>query len=104
MIEATGALRNLVIEGGSEVCGEIFNKGCLKALTTLLERMLARLTAQSEAAGGMNGVEVYKKSGVKAAAELARSRAKLWVLAENVITVLSCLAYVVSGYQLQRSG
>ncbi|EGG05262.1 uncharacterized protein MELLADRAFT_107758 [Melampsora larici-populina 98AG31] len=36
MIETTSALRNLVIEGGDDVCGEMFNKGILIPLQALL--------------------------------------------------------------------
>lgn len=90
MVEATGALSNLAIEGGHEVCGEMFNKGCLKSLAALLEAMLGQLAEDPAVTVAEAG-----KVGVKKAAELARARAKLWVLAENVVTVLSCLVCVL---------
>lgn len=40
LIETTGALRNLVIEGGDDVCGELFNKGILNPVKSLVKGLV----------------------------------------------------------------
>jgi len=36
VVEASGALRNLAIDGGHELCGEMYNKGIMPFLVTLM--------------------------------------------------------------------
>ncbi|WAQ84680.1 hypothetical protein PtA15_5A253 [Puccinia triticina] len=43
LVEVTGVLRNLVIEGGRDVCGEMANKGILQPLNILVSKLLASI-------------------------------------------------------------
>jgi hypothetical protein len=39
VVEASGALRNLAIDGGFELCGEMFNKGVMSHLAVLMGKV-----------------------------------------------------------------
>ncbi|KAG0152349.1 hypothetical protein CROQUDRAFT_85422 [Cronartium quercuum f. sp. fusiforme G11] len=82
LIEATGALRNLAIEGGPEVCAEMANKGILRPLADLVAKLVSSFTAGTEVSA----------SGVQALAAHAHTFARLLVLVENVITIVWSLA------------
>ncbi|KAI7940104.1 hypothetical protein MJO28_013756 [Puccinia striiformis f. sp. tritici] len=43
LVEVTGVLRNLVIEGGRDVCGEMANKGILQPLGILVSKLVASI-------------------------------------------------------------
>jgi hypothetical protein len=44
VVEASGALRNLAIDGGHELCGEMFNKGVMAHIIVLTGKVSAILT------------------------------------------------------------
>lgn len=72
VVEASGALRNLAIDGGHELCGEMFNKGVVPHVITLAGKISAALDAWDTLDG--------------------EGRQALVLLAENVITLIWCLA------------
>jgi len=82
LVEATGVARNLVIEGGRDVCGEMANKGILQPLNTLISKLVTSMDS-FQAAGGTDAQNTPAQS-------LNWSR---WVLiSENVIIILWSLA------------
>jgi len=84
LVEATGVARNLVIEGGRDVCGEMANKGILQPLNTLISKLVTSMDS-FQAAGGTDAQNTPAQS-------LNWSR---WVLiSENVIIILWSLASV----------
>lgn len=53
VVEASGALRNLAVDGGHELCGEMYNKGIMSHLVTLMGKvrnlcLFIQLTADFE--------------------------------------------------------
>lgn len=74
--EAAGALRNLCIDGGYDICGEMYNKNILSPLKTFIPKISAILSQYLEDA--------------KSAPENARKL--VYELAENVITIIWCLS------------
>lgn len=48
VVESSGALRNLAIDGGHELCGEMYNKGIMSHLIVLMSKVC---TSASMAAG-----------------------------------------------------
>ncbi|KAI9508368.1 ARM repeat-containing protein [Russula earlei] len=76
VVEAAGALRNLCIDGGYEICAEMYNKNILAPLATFIPK-ISSILAQ------------YVDSPI-AAPENARK--VVYEFAENVITILWCLS------------
>ncbi|CAE6451747.1 unnamed protein product [Rhizoctonia solani] len=74
--EATGALRNLCIDGGFEICAEMFNKGIMGPLTEFIPKLSTTL---------QNVLE-----NPKAAPEKVHEL--VYEFAENIITILWCLS------------
>ncbi|KEP54669.1 putative ARM like repeat protein [Rhizoctonia solani 123E] len=74
--EATGALRNLCIDGGFEICAEMFNKGIMGPLTEFIPKLSTAL---------QNVLE-----NPKAAPEKVHEL--VYEFAENIITILWCLS------------
>ncbi|CAE7053584.1 unnamed protein product, partial [Rhizoctonia solani] len=74
--EATGALRNLCIDGGFEICAEMFNKGIIGPLTEFIPKLSTTL----------QNVLENPKSAPEKAQEL------VYEFAENIITILWCLS------------
>lgn len=72
VVEASGALRNLAIDGGHELCGEMFNKGIVPHVITLAGKISSALDSWDSLDG--------------------EGRQALVLLAENVITLIWCLA------------
>ncbi|EGO02511.1 hypothetical protein SERLA73DRAFT_175968 [Serpula lacrymans var. lacrymans S7.3] len=75
-IEAAGALRNLCIDGGHEICAEMFNKNILAPLKTFVPKMstiLSQFLGSPKTAPEMFQKVVYE-------------------FAENVITIFWCLS------------
>ncbi|CUA76366.1 HEAT repeat-containing protein 3 [Mus musculus] [Rhizoctonia solani] len=74
--EATGALRNLCIDGGFEICAEMFNKGIMGPLTEFIPKLSTTL----------QNVLENPKSAPEKVQEL------VYEFAENIITILWCLS------------
>ncbi|KDN49105.1 hypothetical protein RSAG8_02458, partial [Rhizoctonia solani AG-8 WAC10335] len=74
--EATGALRNLCIDGGFEICAEMFNKGIMGPLTEFIPKLSTTLQTVLE----------NPKSAPEKVQEL------VYEFAENIITILWCLS------------
>ncbi|CAE6442616.1 hypothetical protein ACGC1H_007560 [Rhizoctonia solani] len=74
--EATGALRNLCIDGGFEICAEMFNKGIMDPLTEFIPKLSTTL----------QNVLENPKSAPEKVHEL------VYEFAENIITILWCLS------------
>lgn len=84
LVEVTGVARNLVIEGGRDVCGEMANKGILQPLNPLVSKLVTSMDS-FQAARGTDAQNTPAQS-------LNWSR---WVLiSENVIIILWSLASV----------
>ncbi|MBW0461498.1 hypothetical protein O181_001213 [Austropuccinia psidii MF-1] len=84
LVEATGVLRNLVIEGGKDVCGEMANKGLLQPLNNLTFILLASFTSIQESLRN----QTIDSNGIKNGTQQALDWAQLVVLSENLITIL----------------
>lgn len=82
LIEASGALRNLAIEGGTEVCGEMANKGILNPLRSLITKLLEFFSRSLQ----------QIRQGLQALATEAQNWARLLIVAENVVTLFWSLA------------
>lgn len=52
IVEASGALRNLAIDGGYEICGEMYNKNIMTPLTALVPKVRTRADVSYLLAGG----------------------------------------------------
>ncbi|KAH7104899.1 ARM repeat-containing protein [Auriculariales sp. MPI-PUGE-AT-0066] len=76
VVEAAGALRNLCIDGGHEICAEMYNKNIMSPLTPFIPKITTVLNALV--------------SGDKSAPDNAQRL--VCEFAENVITLLWCLA------------
>ncbi|TDL26339.1 ARM repeat-containing protein [Rickenella mellea] len=76
VVEATGALRNLCIDGGYEICAEMYNKNILTPLKTFLPKISTALQAYLTS----------PKSAPESVHEL------VFGFAENVITIIWCLS------------
>ncbi|KAG9099865.1 hypothetical protein FRC06_004750 [Ceratobasidium sp. 370] len=74
--EATGALRNLCIDGGFDICAEMFNKNIMTPLKDFIPKI----------SGGLQGVLETPKSAPEKVQSL------VYGFAENVITILWCLS------------
>ncbi|KAJ1302756.1 hypothetical protein OPQ81_003065 [Rhizoctonia solani] len=74
--EATGALRNLCIDGGFEICAEMFNKGIMGPLAEFIPKLSTTL----------QNVLDNPKSAPEKVHEL------VYEFAENIITILWCLS------------
>lgn len=74
--EAVGALRNLAVSGGAEICAEMVNKGIISAISSHLDRITQRI----------QGTVEY--------AEDSHTHGVLWDWAENLSILIWCLAYV----------
>ncbi|EIW86944.1 ARM repeat-containing protein [Coniophora puteana RWD-64-598 SS2] len=75
-IEAAGALRNLCIDGGYDICAEMYNKNILSPLQAFIPKISAALSQFIESP--------------KTAPENARK--VVYEFANNVITILWCLS------------
>jgi hypothetical protein len=80
VVEASGTLRNLAIDGGHEICGEMFNKGIMPHLTALMGKISG--TLDNVLAGPAKELPE---------AEIER-RGHLLALTENVIVLIWSLA------------
>ncbi|KAL7420131.1 hypothetical protein Q5752_005097 [Cryptotrichosporon argae] len=78
VVEASGALRNLAIDGGHELCGEMFNKGIMPHLTVLMGKISGTITNLSQPMGDDEAS--------------FQARKHLLALAENVVSLLWSLA------------
>ncbi|KAJ6611503.1 armadillo-type protein [Mycena sp. CBHHK59/15] len=76
VIEAMGALRNLCIDGGYDICAEMYNKSILVPLRTFVPKVSTTLSQYLD--------------GPKDAPENAQKL--VYEFADNVITVLWCLS------------
>ncbi|KAJ7475243.1 armadillo-type protein [Mycena galericulata] len=76
VIEAVGALRNLCIDGGYDICAEMYNKSILVPLRTFVPKLSTTLSQYLD--------------GPKSAPENAQKL--VYEFADNVITVLWCLS------------
>ncbi|KAJ7119418.1 ARM repeat-containing protein [Mycena epipterygia] len=76
VIEAMGALRNLCIDGGYDICAEMYNKSILVPLRTFVPKISTTLSQYLD--------------GPKNAPENAQKL--VYEFADNVITVLWCLS------------
>ncbi|KAG8736332.1 hypothetical protein FRC10_009455 [Ceratobasidium sp. 414] len=74
--EAAGTLRNLCIDGGFDICAEMFNKNIMTPLTEFIPKISGRLQVVLE--------------DPKSAPEKVQSL--VYGFAENVITILWCLS------------
>ncbi|WWC60440.1 uncharacterized protein I303_103012 [Kwoniella dejecticola CBS 10117] len=81
LVEASGALRNLAIDGGHEMCGEMANKGIMSHLTVLIGKITNTIDSLAVA-----------PKGVKPTDAEFQARKHLLSLAENVISLLWSLA------------
>ncbi|CED85341.1 Armadillo-type fold [Phaffia rhodozyma] len=82
VVEAAGALRNLCIDGGYDLCAEVYNKGVLSPLTNLIQQITQTLNA------------IFSSEPLDAKKDLEKitKRKLVFDLAENVITILWCLS------------
>ncbi|KAI0082315.1 ARM repeat-containing protein [Panus rudis PR-1116 ss-1] len=76
IVEAAGSLRNLCIDGGYDICGEMFNKNILSPLKTFVPKISSTLSQYLE--------------NPKSAPENAQKI--VYEFADNVITILWCLS------------
>ncbi|KAH8111844.1 armadillo-type protein [Phellopilus nigrolimitatus] len=76
VVQAAGALRNLCIDGGFDICAEMYNKNILAPLRTFIPKISTAL----------HQLITSPKSAPENASELA------YELAENVITLIWCLS------------
>ncbi|VDB84234.1 unnamed protein product [Peniophora sp. CBMAI 1063] len=76
VVEAAGALRNLCIDGGYDICAEMYNKNILAPLSTFIPKI-------------SNMLSQYLESP-KAAPENAQML--VYAFADNVVTILWCLS------------
>ncbi|KAF8506519.1 ARM repeat-containing protein [Russula emetica] len=76
VVEAAGALRNLCIDGGYEICAEMYNKNILAPLSTFVPKISSILAQYIDSP--------------KTAPENAQK--VVYEFAENVITILWCLS------------
>lgn len=76
VIEAVGALRNLCIDGGYDICGEMYNKNIMAPLKTFPAKISSILSQYLESP--------------KSASESVQKALYEW--ADNVITILWCLS------------
>ncbi|KAL4253634.1 Armadillo-like helical [Abortiporus biennis] len=76
VVEAAGALRNLCIDGGYDICGEMYNKGILSPLKSFIPKISTTLSQYLE--------------NPKTAPENAQKL--VYEFADNVITILWCLS------------
>ncbi|WVW80287.1 hypothetical protein I302_102265 [Kwoniella bestiolae CBS 10118] len=81
LVEASGALRNLAIDGGHELCGEMANKGIMSHLTVLIGKIANTIDSLSSSSQGQ-----------KLTDEQFQNRKHLLSLAENVISLIWSLA------------
>ncbi|WVQ93667.1 hypothetical protein IAU59_000743 [Kwoniella sp. CBS 9459] len=81
VVEASGALRNLAIDGGYELCGEMANKGLMSHLTVLIGKIQNTLDV------------ILNPSGPKDLNDQDyQTRKHLLALTENVISLLWSMA------------
>ncbi|KAF8274277.1 ARM repeat-containing protein [Lactarius quietus] len=76
VVEAAGALRNLCIDGGYEICAEMYNKNILAPLATFIPKISSVLSQYVDSP--------------KTAPENAQK--VVYEFSENVITILWCLS------------
>ncbi|KAI0066499.1 ARM repeat-containing protein [Artomyces pyxidatus] len=76
VVEAVGALRNLCIDGGYDICAEMYNKQIIAPLQTFIPKISSTLSQYIEAP--------------KTAPENAQK--VVYEFADNVITILWCLS------------
>ncbi|TFY56002.1 hypothetical protein EVJ58_g7898 [Rhodofomes roseus] len=76
IVEATGSLRNLCIDGGFDICAEMYNKNILTPLKTFIPKISKTLSEYLE--------------NPKTAPENAQQL--VYEFADNVITILWCLS------------
>ncbi|KAH8094732.1 ARM repeat-containing protein [Cristinia sonorae] len=76
VVEAAGALRNLCIDGGYDICGEMYNKGILSPLKSFVPKLSTTLSQFLE--NPKNAAENVQKL--------------VYELADNVITIFWCLS------------
>ncbi|KAJ7743939.1 armadillo-type protein [Mycena maculata] len=76
VIEAVGALRNLCIDGGYDICAEMYNKSVLVPLRTFVPKISATLSQY------LDGPKNAPENAQKLVCEFA----------DNVITILWCLS------------
>ncbi|WVQ77382.1 hypothetical protein IAR50_007067 [Cryptococcus sp. DSM 104548] len=79
VVEASGALRNLAIDGGRELCGEMANKGIISHLAVLIGKVSTT-------------IDQIMTSTIPDTDESYQARKHLLALSENVISLLWCLA------------
>lgn len=84
LVEVTGVMRNLVIEGGRDICGEMANKGILQPLNGLTSKLVASIS------NFQDSVRIDTNVGNHAAPLLNWNRFIL--ISENVIIILWSLA------------
>ncbi|KAK9900905.1 hypothetical protein P389DRAFT_193157 [Cystobasidium minutum MCA 4210] len=77
--EACGALRNLAIEGGAEVCAEMYNKNIVPKLANQLNTVFTSLF------NFLKGIKPANENEV-------RVRKVLWIWIEHLTTLFWCLA------------
>ncbi|KAA1082726.1 hypothetical protein PGT21_012202 [Puccinia graminis f. sp. tritici] len=82
LVEVTGVLRNLVIEGGRDVCGEMANKGILQPLNILVSKLLASILNFQDTNG----------SGLQNTPAQSLIWSRLVLISENVVIILWSLA------------
>jgi hypothetical protein len=95
VVEASGALRNLAIDGGHELCGEMFNKGIMPHLTTLMGKVSSLATCgETTANAQINGTidSVLTADPKTLSDEQVQARKHLLNLTENVISLIWSLA------------
>ncbi|KZT73305.1 ARM repeat-containing protein [Daedalea quercina L-15889] len=76
VVEATGSLRNLCIDGGFDICAEMYNKNILTPLKSFIPKISTTLSQYLE--------------NPKTAPENAQKH--VYEFADNVITILWCLS------------
>ncbi|WVR03702.1 hypothetical protein IAU60_000697 [Kwoniella sp. DSM 27419] len=81
VVEASGALRNLAIDGGHEICGEMANKGLMSHMTVLIGKIASTLD-QILGAHGKQDLNDQQY----------QTRKHLLALTENVISLLWSMA------------
>jgi hypothetical protein len=86
LVEVTGVLRNLVIEGGRDVCGEMANKGILQPLNIIVSKLVTCI----ENGQAANGNEAHNTP------VQSLNWSRLVLISENVIIILWSLASVRS--------
>ncbi|PLW35493.1 hypothetical protein PCASD_12710 [Puccinia coronata f. sp. avenae] len=82
LVEVTGVLRNLVIEGGRDVCGEMANKGILQPLNIIVSKLVTCI----ENGQAANGNEAHNTP------VQSLNWSRLVLISENVIIILWSLA------------